>query len=273
MVMTHYHIDHFGGIPELAKRVKIHKFYDHGPMSSLDEDKEFAPKYAAYQAATKGHSITLNPGSTIKLKQAPGTPPILLECLASRTEVISTKQKAGTPNGECSKATQKPDDPSDNARSVVLLLRYGTFDFLDTGDLTWNIEQKLVCPNNLIGQIDLYQVGHHGVNISNNPVLLQSIRPTVAIINNGPRKGGHPDTAQSLRELPSLKDFWQVHRNVTSKADQNAAEDFIANLNEQNDEAYLIRVSVDAAKQTFTVINDRNGMSKTYQITSTKEGR
>lgn len=266
LVMTHYHTDHYGGIPELAKRVKVGKFYDHGPLTELAEDKDFATKYAAYQAATKGQSIALHPGSTIKLKEAAGTPPVYLQVLAARGEVVPSKAMAGKPTPECTEAALKPEDKSDNARSVVFLLRYGAFDFLDTGDLTWNIEQKLVCPQNLIGEIDLYQVGHHGANTSNNTALLRTIRPTVAIMNNGPRKGGHPDTVKALRELPTLKDLWAVHRNVTSTDEQNAATDLIANLEEQNDAAHLIRVAVDAAKRMFTVTNDRNGMSKSYQF-------
>jgi competence protein ComEC len=264
LVATHYHTDHYGGIPELAKLVKIDKFYDHGPLASLDEDKDFATKYAAYQSVTKGKSITLKPGSTIKLKSASGTPPVSLKCLAARADVISGKK--GGANRECIDAALKPEDKSDNARSIVLLLSYGAFDFLDTGDLTWNVEQALVCPENLIGEIDLYQVAHHGMNISNNRALLRSIKPEVAIMNNGPRKGGHPDTVKALFELPTRTDIWQVHRNVTSTPEQNAPADFIANLEEQNDEAHMIRVSVDAAKRTFTVTNDRNGKSKTYQI-------
>jgi competence protein ComEC len=264
LVATHYHTDHYGGIPELAKLVKIDKFYDHGPLASLDEDKSFATKYAAYQSATKGKSVTLKPGSTIELKSASGRPPVSVKCLAARAEIISAKREGA--NHECAEAALKPEDKSDNARSIVLLLRYGAFDFLDTGDLTWNVEQRLVCPENLIGEIDLYQVAHHGMNTSNNPALLRSIKPEVAIMNNGPRKGGHPDTVKWLLELPTLKDLWQVHRNVTSTPEQNAPADFIANLEEENDEARMIRVSVDAAKRTFTVTNDRNGKSKTYQI-------
>ncbi|HMV82284.1 MAG TPA: MBL fold metallo-hydrolase [Blastocatellia bacterium] len=265
LVMTHYHVDHFGGIPELARRVKVGKFYDHGPMQSLDEDKNFAEKNAAYQAATKGQSVTLTPGSEIKLKQAPGTPEITLQCLSTRGEIPPSKVKA-TPSAECTAAAMQAEDKSDNARSVVLLLRYGAFDFLDSGDLTWNIEHKLVCPRNLIGEVDLYQVAHHGLNTSNNPLLLRTIKPTVAIMNNGARKGGSPETIKALRELPSLKGLWQVHRNVALAADQNAPADFIANPEEQNDAAFMLRVAVDAAKKSFTVTNARNGKSESYPI-------
>lgn len=265
LIITHYHTDHYGGVPELAKRVKIGKFYDHGPMDSLPEDRTFAEKYAAYKAAAGGKTITLNPGDTIALKQAAGTPKISLEVLAAAGEVKPMRVKA-SPSAACNAATMQADDPTDNARSVVFVLRYGAFDFLDSGDLTWNIEHKLVCPTNLIGEIDLYQVAHHGAETSNNPVLVNAIKPTVAIMNNGPRKGGHPNTVKTIRSTSSIKDLWQGHRNVASTEEQNAPTDFIANLEAQNDAAHMIRVSVDAAKKNFTVTNDRNKLTKTYSI-------
>ncbi len=263
LVMTHYHTDHFGGIPELAKRVPIKNFYDHGPMTALAEDRDFATKYAAYRAAAKDKTTTLKPGDTIKLQQAAGLPPITLQVLAAHREAVAGK---GTPNPACAAASLKDEDPSDNARSVTFLLRYGSFDFFDAGDLTWNIEQKLVCPNNLIGEVDLYQVTHHGLNTSNNVALLQSVKPTVAIMNNGARKGGSADTIKALRELSSLKALYQGHRNVTIPAEQNVAEEFIANLDEQNDAANMITVSVDATKRVFTVTNGRTGIGKEYKI-------
>jgi beta-lactamase superfamily II metal-dependent hydrolase len=266
MITTHYHTDHYGGVPELAKRVRVNRFYDHGPMSSLDEDKDFATKYAAYRAAAKNQTITLNPGSSIRLKQSQSAPPVFLQVLASRGETVTSKRLAVEPNSVCEAATQQAEDKSDNARSIAFLLRHGAFNFLDTGDLTWNIEHKLVCPQDMVGEVVLYQVAHHGANSSNNPAMLRSIKPMVAIMNNGPRKGGHPDTVKALRASPKLMDLWQVHRNVTSSAEENAPEEFIANLDEQNDAAHMIRVSVDAAKRTFTVTNDRNGKSKSYEI-------
>lgn len=266
LVTTHYHTDHYGGIPELAKLVKINQFYDHGPMSELAEDPDFSKKYAAYQEVTRGRSTTLKPGSTIKLRQATGRPAVFLRVLAARGDVISDPQMAGAPNRECAKSEDRPADPSDNARSIVLQIRYGGFDFLDTGDLTWNIEKKLVCPQNLIGEVDLFQVGHHGANTSNNPVLLRSIIPTVAIMNNGPRKGGHPDTVRALQGLPLFADLYQLHRNIGSNPEQNTAEEFIANLDDKNDRGHMIRVEVDPAQREFSVTNDRTGATQTYPI-------
>lgn len=265
LIITHYHVDHYGGVPELAKRVKIGKFYDHGPMDSLQDDKDFATRYAAYQSAANNKTTTLVPGSTIELKQAAGTPKISLQVLAAAGEVMPMRVKA-LPSKQCDDAKLQDPDPSDNARSIVFVLRYGSFDFLDSGDLTWNIEHKLICPTNLVGEIDLFQIAHHGAETSNSPLLVNAIKPTVAIMNNGPRKGGHPNTVKTAKSTVTIKDLWQVHRNVASTDEQNAPADFIANLEAQNDAANMIRVSVDAAKKSFTVTNDRNKVSKTYAI-------
>lgn len=265
LIITHYHVDHYGGVPELAKHVKIGKFYDHGPMDSLQDDKDFATRYAAYQSAANNKTTTLVPGSTIELKQAAGTPKISLQVLAAAGEVMPMRVKA-LPSKQCDDAKLQDPDPSDNARSIVFVLRYGSFDFLDSGDLTWNIEHKLICPTNLVGEIDLFQIAHHGAETSNSPLLVNAIKPTVAIMNNGPRKGGHPNTVKTAKSTVTIKDLWQVHRNVASTDEQNAPADFIANLEAQNDAANMIRVSVDAAKKSFTVTNDRNKVSKTYAI-------
>lgn len=262
LVATHYHQDHYGGIPDLSRVVTIKHFYDHGKMTSLAEDAQFAERYAAYQAAAKGQTTALKPGDIIPLKTAAGTPPLKLLCVAANAEVISGKSSA---NRECTQATPQ-EDTSENGRSVALLLRWGGFEFLNLADLTWPVSQRLVCPANSIGEIDLYQVTHHGGNVNNNPVLLRSLRPTVAIMINGPRKGGHTDTIKWLQETPSLKALYQLHRNVQVAAEQNAPAAFIANPDEQPDAAHMISVSVDAAKRAFAVTNSRTKETKSYKF-------
>lgn len=265
LVISHYHQDHYGGIAELAALVPIKQFYDHGPMTELMDDLKFAERYAAYRAAAHDKTIALKPGDAIPLKNVAGAPPLKLLCLAAHGAVIGgTGASANSgANPACASAVPK-DDPSDNARSVALLLKFGDFDFLNLADLTWKVSLHLVCPTNRIGTVDLYQVTHHGNSPSNDPILLQSVLPTVAVMNNGAKKGGHPDTVKGLQVLPSLKALYQLHRNVETTAEQNAAAEFIANLEEQPDAAHLISVAVDAAKRTFTVTNGRTKESKNY---------
>ena len=90
----------------------------------------------------------------------------------------------------------------------------GDFEFLDLGDLTWNYEHELACPVNRLGEIDIYQTTHHGLTNSSPPQLVLALDPTVAVMNNGPRKGGSPDIWKMLKQSSSFKDLWQGHRNV-----------------------------------------------------------
>jgi hypothetical protein len=145
-----------------------------------------------------------------------------------------------------------------------LLLSWGGFEFLNLADLTFNISQRLVCPVNQIGEIDLYQVTHHGGNVNNDPLLLRSFRPSVCVMINGPRKGGHPDTITWLQKTHSFQALYQLHRNVQIPAEQNTAPEFIANLDEQADAGYMITVSVDAATRAFTVTNGRTKERKSF---------
>jgi hypothetical protein len=125
---------------------------------------------------------------------------------------------------------------------------------------------RRVCPANQIGEVDLYQATHHGGNVNNDPALLRSLRPTVAVMINGPLKGGHPDTIKWLRETISIKALYQLHRNVQTSVEQNTPAEFIANLDENPDEANMIMVSVEATKRAFTVTNGRTNESRSYQF-------
>ena len=264
LIMSHYHVDHFGGIPPLAAAVPVKKFYDHGPMTELQEDKQFAEKYAAYRAAAKDQTTTLNPGSTIALKQVSG-PKITLSVLASRGEVVSGPPKQQNP--ACGDATAKPEDSTDNARSVVFVLKFGDFEFFDAGDLTWNVEAQLVCPADRVGKVDLYQVTHHGLDQSNNPVLLKTLQPTVAVMNNGARKGGAAAVVRDLRALPSLKALYMGHRNIATTPEDNTAPELIANPEQTPDAAHAIVASVDQSARFYTVTNARTGESKRFEVT------
>jgi competence protein ComEC len=261
LVATHYHQDHYGGIPDLSRLVTVKHYYDHGKMAAMTEDPRFAERYGAYQTAAKNQTTTLRPGDTIQLQTAAGTPSLKILCVAANGAAISSKRLSG--NSECGSNTPQ-EDTSENGRSVALLLSWGGFEFLNLADLTFNVSQRLVCPENQIGEVDLYQVTHHGGNVNNNPVLLRSLRPSVSVMINGPRKGGHPDTISWLQKNPLFKALYQLHRNVQIPAEQNIATEFIANVDEEADAGYMITVSVDAAKRAFTVTNGRTKESKSF---------
>jgi len=262
LVITHYHTDHYGGVPQLAALVPIKHFYDHGAMAALPEDRNFTQMYGAYRTAAKDTTTTLKPGDTIALKQGTG-PKLTLTVVAAAGQVLGG---AATPaNPACASATAQPEDTTDNARSVAFVLRYGQFDFYDAGDLTGDIEAKLACPADRVGAVDLYQVTHHGQANSNNPVLLATLKPTVAVMNNGPRKGGAGETFQRLKALPSLQALYAVHRSVANPAEQNAAPENIANL-DSPDAGLGFTATVDAAAKSFSITNPRTSATRTFEV-------
>jgi beta-lactamase superfamily II metal-dependent hydrolase len=269
LVITHWHSDHYGGAGRLAKLIPIRNFYDRGIPEKLSEDPaNFPLLIQAWKTASDGKSRTLKPGDEIVLRQAEGSPPVKLLCLCAAGEVLPEKPGA-PPNRIADDHKPKPADTTDNAKSLGFLLSYGPFRFLDLGDLTWNIEHKLVSPTDRIGRVDVYQVTHHGLNISNNPVLIQTVKPRVAVFNNGPRKGAHPDVMTALRRVPDIQAIYQLHRNLTVGAQENTDADLIANPDEKcQGESIKLAVAPDGKSYTLTV--GSKGKPRTFETRSAK---
>jgi competence protein ComEC len=259
-VLTHYHTDHMGPILQLSQLMPIERFYDHGLMQPEQEhDKELYPEYLK---ASQGKRQTLKPGELIPLKKE--KVPLKLMCVVSDGRVVPMPVGAGAgPNRYCD-VPAKPEDTSDNAKSLGLLLSYGDFDFIDLGDLTWNVEQQLVCPDNPLGKADLYMVTHHGINLSSNPALVKAIEPTVSIMCNGPKKGGSPEVVFLLKSLPSLEAAYQLHRNVTSTEQDNTDRKNIANWDEKCN-GQFIKVSVEPTGKSFHVSLGEKGKPSVFQ--------
>jgi beta-lactamase superfamily II metal-dependent hydrolase len=264
LVITHWHTDHYGGVARLAKLMPVRNYYDHGIPDKLEEDPtNFPLLIQAYKTASEGKSKTLRPGDEIALKQAKGSPPVRLTCLCAGGAVLA--DKAGAADNPAAKEHKpKDEDKTDNARSLGFLLRYGGFRFLDLGDLTWNIEYKLVHPSDKIGPVDVYQVTHHGLDISNNPVLINTVRPRVAMCNNGARKGGHASVIATLRRSPDIQAIYQLHRNVTAAAQENTDPEYIANPDEVC-KGEGIKLAVAADGKSYAVTVGSNGTPKRYE--------
>ena len=147
------------------------------------------------------------------------------------------------------------------------MLAYGKFSFLDTGDLTWEMEAELVCPVNRVGAVDLFQISHHGLDSSNNPVLIESIRPRVVVINNAPAKGAEPETMKTLMGVGGIETLWQVHRNLRTGPELNTQPRFIANP--EGEAGQFIKASVQA-DGTFSVQIGREGTLESYPGISSK---
>jgi competence protein ComEC len=262
-ITTHWHTDHYGGIEGLTKLIPVRNFYDRGMPEEpyADDPKGYPALMAAYRRASKGRSTVLSAGDTVRLRAA-GTP-IELKILAAREKVVG-EGEAELPIS-CAKHPAMPKDPSDNAKSLAMVLRYGNFDFLNCGDLTWNIEHKLACPVNRVGQIDLWQVTHHGWKESGNPALYEAIQPRSAVVVCGPHKGGSPEVIRRLKATPSLEAFFQLHRALDSSAEDNAPPERIMNMDEKCD-AQFIRASVSPAGDRYTLYRGARKPLQTFAV-------
>ena len=258
LVISHYDIDHLGDVPLLASRIPVRHFVDHGPLQTTRVD--FAPRYNPYAALRdKGDYHAVKPGDRIPIKGLDVT------VITAATKVLDTPLPgAGKPNPLCESTPEKPDraiDLEDNM-SVGLLFTFGKFRMLDMADLEWFYDRKLMCPDNPIGTVDVYQVSIHGQDKGVSPALAQAIHARVAIMANGPRKGGDPATWPTLRNAPGMEDIWQLHYAENGTPATNPPGDYIANP-DANCQAKWIKLSA-MPDGSFTVTKGRNGFRKTY---------
>jgi competence protein ComEC len=266
LVTTHWHQDHYGGVEGLSQRVRIDHFWDRGLPDPQAPDGDRAnypdgprpddPLGIAYRRVTQGKRRALQPGEFLPLRGATEA-----FVLASGGKVATLFNAPENPLCGDAPPDREPDR-SDNARSLALRFRLGRFDFLDCGDLTWNVEKTLICPNDLIGPVDLFQVTHHGLDISNHPTLVRTIAPTVTVMNNGPKKGGSPATVKLLRSIPSIQAAYQLHKNAATGPEDNTDPALIANTDPAGGQFIHVAVAPDGMRYTVRIGAD--GPERTF---------
>jgi competence protein ComEC len=255
LLITHFHSDHAGGVPEIAARIPIGTFIDYG--DPLGTDRLTAASFRAYEPvrAAAAHHLIPRPGDRLPLKG------IEADVISSGGQLITKPIGPGEANAACADVEDHAEDGTENFRSIGVLFRYGAFRFLDLGDLSGNTLTRLACPTNLLGRVSAYLIAHHGDYDTSVPALYAALRPQVAIMNNGPNRGGAPAAFTAVRTSLG-SDLWQLHASRAA-GNANAADQFIANVDDGTQTAYALKITA-LDDGTFRVSNPRTKFTKTY---------
>jgi len=259
VLLTHYHVDHTGGVPQLVAKIPVKTFIDHGPNRETTDTYTVQVADAYQKVLTSGsyEHIVPHAGDTLPV---PGMHITVVS--ADGNLIAQPLPGGGTPNQYCASSEKRPADQTENARSLGVMITYGKLRILDLGDLTWDKEMELMCPVNKLGHVDLLIVSHHGWMQSSSPALVDAVAPRVAIMDNGEKKGGSPSSWEIVDKAPGLEDLWQLHYSAEGGATHNVEAARIANLQGTDPGNYLKVTAYPNGE--LDVLNSRTGETKKY---------
>lgn len=269
LLITHYHADHVGAVPELLARFPVGTVIDHGPNRQIvpDTTGRNAGKvpstvvyYAKYLEAIEGHRhVVAKAGDVFHFGSLTDT-----IVVADGKVIADPLPGAGAPGTLCDTPPMAADGGIENAMSVGSLLSFGKVKIAAFGDLTWNLEHDLVCPGNKIGHVSILLLDNHGIDVSNNPAFVAAVRPDLAVMGNGPTHGGMPQSVKTVAESPDLQAFWKLHASMANP-DLDGNPDYIANLGPSPSHGYALMLRI-AREGRVTATNTRNGFSRSYTV-------
>ena len=157
VVLTHYHQDHAGGVPELLNRLDVGLLV----LPDVEADDPLRAEITALAAEQGVETLFVSENTGVALGEA----------------ALTIYGPLGTGGG--------------NEEGLSILCTAGEFDALITGDMNSAVEHRLVKYGNL-PDIELLVAGHHGSKYSTSEELLLETRPETAVISTGYNTYGHP---------------------------------------------------------------------------------
>ncbi|MES2596612.1 MAG: MBL fold metallo-hydrolase [Verrucomicrobiota bacterium] len=287
LVISHFHSDHMGGIPDLARLMTFRKILDRG-WPDYGKPSAFTGELAAnYKAALKGqidrHQTTVErfkPGANDQitlLKDPAKYPSFEIRQLAANAEVWTGQ---GT---EARSRFPATDEPNENACSTAFRLRYGPFDYYTGGDLPGVLNGEISLKTPLLaaratikawrdmespvawvtGPVDVMMLNHHGGSDTTNEFFLSVLQPRVMLAQTWATPQISPAVLQRLLSeniYPGPRDVF-----TTNGMWDGRREHLIASLGEAAALSHISALEKLTATQGHLVLRVAPG-GKTYQM-------
>lgn len=162
VILTHPHLDHFGGLIDVFKNYNIGVFIDSGQDHAISQYDYFKKVLAERNIK----HINLIKGDKIKYKD-------LVFNFLSPTKIGQKELHDNT---------------------LVFMLEKESFKGLFTGDINFKVEKNLMRDYKNLSA-NLLKISHHGSANSTNKEFLQAVRPQISVIEVGRNSYGHPKPA------------------------------------------------------------------------------
>lgn len=180
LIVTHPDSDHVGGMQKVFTDLKVKNFYY--PIDATNNTTTW--KNVLNLAKKEGcRVLNAKPGHSIN---AGGT---VVKFIQPTTDYKNT-----------------------NDDSVVTLVDYKDTEILLTGDISQITENEMI-KKNLLMDVDVLKVAHHGSSSSSTKAFLNKVKPENAIISVGKNSYGHPKADAVNRLINAKAKVWRTDKN------------------------------------------------------------